>query len=555
MESFWKPIRPIKNKFNLSINIYPKRTKKEVKLVDKNPFGDSDKDKVMNWFDCKPLNKRNQDKIRIVEAPSEAIGYITAGQFDAGEISVPEKIPQVYRETKSKLPDIRKKEIQLQRAREFFRRSRQYKPERRVKFLYIAANVTGAFDAQKELDSVKYSVDPKFREDYERKRQIWANEKEKQERYYPKLKMLSKRELESKIKKAEKLVAEEIRWEEKSVKERKESYKKDIKKLKAGFSKKELMGAVPILEDTFISLNVDMYKPIGIPERDKRKLKEMKQTVAHEGLHYLYKKAYKTEKGAEKEKSRKKLFRLRDEEFQNVKRWVREQAAKQPEKIKKKLIQEIETVNRYYFPIQGAEDLAIRIVTEYPQIAYNSKNLPETVKKVIAVNKGKRIYGKTIYTKEEYTQVPTAPEILNVLPFKDSLGYEAHKVGNVVVKKPKMFINKKGVLVQEFVEGGELPSRFILPKKMREHNKRLSIQKAIEEGIIGEPKKGLSNEKIEELREKVKEFEPDIEGEEEELYKYEPAEEGEYTQEIESKEKYEPSEYEIGGYSPEDFEK
>ena len=38
----------------------PKRTNKEWKIVHKNPYADSDRDKVMNWFDCKPLNKNKQ---------------------------------------------------------------------------------------------------------------------------------------------------------------------------------------------------------------------------------------------------------------------------------------------------------------------------------------------------------------------------------------------------------------------------------------------------------------------------------------------------------------
>ncbi len=41
----------------------PKKSKKELRLIRKNPFGDKDKDKVMNFFDCKPLNKNWQDVI------------------------------------------------------------------------------------------------------------------------------------------------------------------------------------------------------------------------------------------------------------------------------------------------------------------------------------------------------------------------------------------------------------------------------------------------------------------------------------------------------------
>ena len=44
----------------VKLSTYPKRTKQEIKLIDRKPFGDRDKDKVPNWFDCKPLNKNLQ---------------------------------------------------------------------------------------------------------------------------------------------------------------------------------------------------------------------------------------------------------------------------------------------------------------------------------------------------------------------------------------------------------------------------------------------------------------------------------------------------------------
>ena len=52
----------IENKKNFFLNLkkYPKRTKKEIRLIDKNPWGDKDGDKVPNIFDCKPLDKNKQ---------------------------------------------------------------------------------------------------------------------------------------------------------------------------------------------------------------------------------------------------------------------------------------------------------------------------------------------------------------------------------------------------------------------------------------------------------------------------------------------------------------
>ena len=53
--------KQIKLKF-FNTSSYPKRSQNEWKLIDKNPFGDTDKDRVPNWFDCKPLNKKKQGK-------------------------------------------------------------------------------------------------------------------------------------------------------------------------------------------------------------------------------------------------------------------------------------------------------------------------------------------------------------------------------------------------------------------------------------------------------------------------------------------------------------
>ena len=55
--SFWKPL---KIKPFLNLKSYPKRSKQETRLIDRNPFGDKDKDKIPNIFDCKPLNKKKQ---------------------------------------------------------------------------------------------------------------------------------------------------------------------------------------------------------------------------------------------------------------------------------------------------------------------------------------------------------------------------------------------------------------------------------------------------------------------------------------------------------------
>lgn len=76
--TFWKPRKQPK----FDINKFPVRTRKEWKMIDKNPYGDSDKDKVMNWFDCKPLDKRKQEKIPIIRHfDSKLLGETASGGY------------------------------------------------------------------------------------------------------------------------------------------------------------------------------------------------------------------------------------------------------------------------------------------------------------------------------------------------------------------------------------------------------------------------------------------------------------------------------------------
>ena len=62
MKLIFKPSKKrkqIKLRF-FNTSSFPKRSQKEWKLIDRNPFGDTDKDGVPNFFDCKPLNKKKQ---------------------------------------------------------------------------------------------------------------------------------------------------------------------------------------------------------------------------------------------------------------------------------------------------------------------------------------------------------------------------------------------------------------------------------------------------------------------------------------------------------------
>lgn len=52
------PVTPV------NLKPYTVRSKKETRLIDTKPFIDSDKDGVVNYFDCKPLNKKKQDYMK-----------------------------------------------------------------------------------------------------------------------------------------------------------------------------------------------------------------------------------------------------------------------------------------------------------------------------------------------------------------------------------------------------------------------------------------------------------------------------------------------------------
>jgi hypothetical protein len=76
--SFWnmKPMKPMKTKPKVNskplfspkfiqpvkLKLYPTRTKQEQKLIRKDPWGDKDRDRVPNYFDCRPLDRKLQGR-------------------------------------------------------------------------------------------------------------------------------------------------------------------------------------------------------------------------------------------------------------------------------------------------------------------------------------------------------------------------------------------------------------------------------------------------------------------------------------------------------------
>jgi len=76
-------MRPVKLKF-FNTSKFPKRSKAEWRLIDRNPFGDTDKDRVPNWFDCKPLNKSKQGFTTFKARTSRDVDNFTATERFGG---------------------------------------------------------------------------------------------------------------------------------------------------------------------------------------------------------------------------------------------------------------------------------------------------------------------------------------------------------------------------------------------------------------------------------------------------------------------------------------
>jgi hypothetical protein len=55
-------------------NKYPTRSKAELRLIDKDPWGDKDRDRVPNFFDCKPLNRKKQGMLQNIQQAAQKAG-------------------------------------------------------------------------------------------------------------------------------------------------------------------------------------------------------------------------------------------------------------------------------------------------------------------------------------------------------------------------------------------------------------------------------------------------------------------------------------------------
>lgn len=79
INSFWKPVKSkqmkaVRNYGMPNLNKYPRRTSQENKLIKTNPYGDRDGDGVMNYFDCRPLDKKQDSKMLRREVAKRVFG-------------------------------------------------------------------------------------------------------------------------------------------------------------------------------------------------------------------------------------------------------------------------------------------------------------------------------------------------------------------------------------------------------------------------------------------------------------------------------------------------
>lgn len=413
------PVSPV------NLGKYPVRTKSEMRLIDKKPFGDYDKDGVPNYLDCRPKNKRKKDKLRIVEVPATVLGYSTAGQY-SGIHNVPEE----YKRYSERLPQVKESIKKARQARTKLSVSSNYQaynltPQRRAELLTETAELVGGrYDVEKMLAPIKFSLDPTYREMYERKRGLFAHMPDNYaEREYPGIKILTEKEIHTRLGDVENLLARRAKSDIEMNKGSAKMYTKNLAELKAGYTKQELEGKKKIPTETHVVINkthYDKYKDMDVSGNSdwyKRKHKEYieqlgkekKQTIHHELLHHNY--------GKLKGDKMDVIDRMNEEsDFPAVEQYIYsvKNLGKNPEKKKVELNSEITTVKTSYLPFKRSEELAVRLAAAHPEIIYKEDTGVKVIEDVKKANRGHRVYGNTIYTKEEYSKTPEKPEVLQV---------------------------------------------------------------------------------------------------------------------------------------------
>lgn len=171
---FWKPVKPNKNikptrLFGYTVNpsprpnfimkpriptpvtpvklsLYPKRTMNEVKLIDRNPWGDADRDKVHNYFDCRPLNRYKQDKMSPIR---KTLTKKEAGLI-RGVIETQKRVMEKPSSAKKMMKEIMEANLRIEKPKVKEKRI-QYKQE----WDEVMREVLAERKIQKEVEHVK----------------------------------------------------------------------------------------------------------------------------------------------------------------------------------------------------------------------------------------------------------------------------------------------------------------------------------------------------------------------------------------------------------------
>ena len=147
--------KPAKLSFFKPAAYHPKRSKRDWKLIDKNPFGDKDGDRVPNIFDCKPYNKKKQGKFS-QNIPIDKAKYITMYH---GTTAIPfldedtPTIPGTNKIDSEKARDIAIEKLKIEGLKSAVTRRRH-----RKKRVYLAINPSIAKEYATRNDPIIYKV-------------------------------------------------------------------------------------------------------------------------------------------------------------------------------------------------------------------------------------------------------------------------------------------------------------------------------------------------------------------------------------------------------------
>jgi hypothetical protein len=392
-----KNIQPLSLKGNKLNEGYPKRSISEMRLIDRNPYGDKDKDGLMNWFDCKPKNRKKQDVIRIVSSPIlTKYGYTGIHpNFEEEKRRHREKaIPQLYKEAKSweqKHPEsktavTKRKWNTLERANWMEQAYTKEelsgkKPLKTSDDFIILDKGTYEYNPQQRIKT----VGKKFKEQ-QRLYEAW-NDNEKELSEEDTIKIYSSKEYEK----------HGITPNEEWMEEKKKEYEENMKHIKR--------------------------KEKKFKHREKTRLSVLPVTVRHEKLHH----DFEMERIKQDEKN-EKFIKGETQEWADKIPTIegkKTEHGKELINIGSKLRNRMTGYRRSRVP---EEEAAVMIITEYPKIVHDEikkgAKLPAALQKAVEMDKGHRVYGEKgkekIYTKEEYSGSKEQPDVLQSIDDKNN---------------------------------------------------------------------------------------------------------------------------------------